>query len=217
MCRERHWHHYDTISLRGNCIHSSAGCSSSDHLTLVAPPLPSWRLKIVLLEGCQKFFLVFPIPSFSATVVCVLIYLAARWRQLRSFMLAANSSAAQMHQESGWLTAPLTEGVINQNKAAVSPDSCIRMGTLLRPTDFVKSKLLLSLEERVTCALWLMTLQVIAICCLIWNALALSAAVINAKYLSCVRVVKANLNISVRRVSRCPRASRFHRVVNVDR
>lgn len=134
-------------------------------------------------RGLPRFFPVFPIPSFSATVVCVLIYLAARWRQLRSFMLAANSSAAQRHQESR-LTAPATEGVINQSKAAVSHGSWARMGKWLRAAGFVKSNLLLSLGERVTCALWLTTLQVEAICCLIWNALAPRAAVINAKYLS---------------------------------
>lgn len=213
MRRERHWHHYDTIYLRGNCIHSSPGCSSSDPLTLVAPLLPSWRLKIVLLEGCQKVFPVLSPSSFSATVVCVLIYLAARSWQLRSFILTDSSSAAHIHQERGWMTAPATAGVITQDKAAVSPDSCIRSGKSIRPTGFVKSKLLLSLRERVTCATWLMTLQVMAICCLIWNALAPSAVVINAKYLSCVRVVKAKLHVCVRRASPCCRASRFHRVL----
>lgn len=45
-------------------------------------------------------FLVFPIPAFSATAVCVLTYSARSW-QLRSFMFAASSSAAQIHQEAG--------------------------------------------------------------------------------------------------------------------
>lgn len=76
------------------------------------------------------------------------------------------------------------------------------MGKLLRPTGFVKSKLLLWLRGRLTCALiddaagrgdLLPDLECVGP----------RAAVINAKYLSCVRVVKANLGV-------CVSASRFH-------
>lgn len=65
MCTERHWHHYDTISLRGNCIHSSLHCSSSDRLTVVALLLPSWTVKFA--RGLPSIFLVIFLSSFASS------------------------------------------------------------------------------------------------------------------------------------------------------
>lgn len=162
---------------------------------------------IGLPEGSQMF------SSFSFSFLClivfVLIYLAADSWHLHLFMLIHNILIVRIRHLFVWLTVPTSKGVINQDKAVLSLWQLWQNGEVDRADWVCQFKVMTVIwnawKEPVTCATWLITQQVMAICCLVWNALAWSTMVINAEYLSC-EVVKrkhVKLYISVWRVSCC--------------
>lgn len=136
--------------------------------------------QIVLLEGCRMFSL-----SSSALlllpflILFVLIYLEAHSGHLHLFLLKHTYVSLF-----GWLTTSTSKGVINQSKAAQSFWQLWQNGEVDQGDAVCQANLWLSFgmqEGSQWRTVWLMTLQVMAICCPFWNVLAWSVTVINAK------------------------------------
>lgn len=118
MCTERHWHHYDTISLWGNCVHSS----------LWSPDTGSTSAVFLDSEGC-KFYLRaakrFPCfvssLSFSLSLYQNVNFNTAHFlgnsRRTNFFMLIIHNTTVCIFHPYEWVTALTIKGAINQNKA----------------------------------------------------------------------------------------------------